>query len=225
MDTYETCHCTTNTTLGWDTPEEMADVLSSSEVRSLLQTWYSYAYMKGPFGSLYLETYTDDSTGSEYYMPKQGNPDSEKYMSTENVEKLELLLFKTIIFGGTTGVMASGASANDPLFWVFHQVFDKAVQALRLSPKYNMLNMTWNNVVEGAGDRWEKATVAELDEGLHATPFKAEIFEWFLGGRKDANEYLTNKELWALLKPDSNSLSYVYDDFTSWGSCSFDPLG
>ena len=150
----------------------MAEKLSSTEIRELLQTWYEYAYMKGPFASLYLETYYDDD-GTMYYMPKQGDPDGgEYYMDTSQVESLELLLIQTIMFSGTQGVMSSGSSANDPIFWVFHQVFDKALQAFRLSPKYNINNMTWNNVVEGAGDRWMKATKTETEEGLQTTPFK-----------------------------------------------------
>ena len=37
-------------------------------------------------------------------------------------------------------------------------------------------------------------------------------------------EYLTNKQLWALLKPDGDTLPYVYDQLHHWGECDFDPL-
>ena len=81
-----------------------------------------------------------------------------------------------------------------------------------------------HRVEQGAGDRWNSATKEEIEEGLNPTPFLAEIFEPALGDKISADVYLTNKQLWMLLKPDSNSLPYVYDDFTTWGSCDFDPF-
>merc|ERR1712054_116761 len=206
-----------------NTPEDIEKSLTADDRRNLLQDLYEVMYDTGPYGNLWIEVYISDM-GQEMYMPKQGNEDSEHYMTTEEIVKLELLLFQTVILAGNQGVMASGASANDPLFWVFHQVFDKALQAMRLSPIYNHNNMTWSNVVQGAGDRWEKASIAEIEEGLYTTPFEAQIFEPSLGGKIDASDYLTNKQLWSLLKPDTTSLPYVYDDFTSWGGCSFDPF-
>jgi len=223
-DNYDTCRCTPNATYGWSTPEDMEENLSESDIRGLLQAWYYVAYDTGPFGQEFIEPYGDNPFET-YYKPKQGDENSTDYIDDKNMAKLELLLLQTIIFSGNQGVMASGASANDPIFWVFHQIFDKAIQVLRLSPEYSSYNMTWNNNVQGAGDRWIEASAEETSEGLYSTPFQAEIFEPSLGGKIDADTYLNNKELWMLLKPDSNSLSYVYDDFTSWGSCSFDPFG
>ena len=55
--------------------------------------------------------------------------------------QLSRLLLKTVLWPGVWGVMNSGAAANDPLFWVMHQLFDKATHALRLSPVYNRGNL------------------------------------------------------------------------------------
>ena len=133
LDTYDSCNCHANSTLGWDTPEDVANNLTTYEIHDLLQDWYEVAYNAGPFGNLYIEMYTSDDDEMKY-KPKPGyNKSSESYMTTSKLEKFELMLFQTLIFGGNQGVMASGSSANDPLFWVFHQLFDKAVQALRLA--------------------------------------------------------------------------------------------
>ena len=36
--------------------------------------------------------------------------------------------------GAAKGVFATGAAANDPLFWPMHPIFDKMTQALRMAP-------------------------------------------------------------------------------------------
>ena len=130
---------------------------------------------------------------------------------------LNSLLLKTQLFPGTTGLMTSGAAANDPLFWVMHQMFDKATHALRLSPVYNAGKMEWNN---GGGD-------SSQGLGWNATtPFTSAIFEPFIGDKVVANKegYLTNKVIWSLLSPEKASSGYVYDQLTKWGSCDFDPM-
>ena len=77
----------------------------------------------------------------------------------------------------------------------------------------------WDNVIvkTGGGEYWNSST----------TPFKADIFESHLGPKlsaKTGSDYLTNQELWALLKPDGNAIPYIYDQLTHWGSCDFDPM-
>ena len=111
--------------------------------------------------------------------------------------------------------MMSGAAANDPLFWVMHQVFDKASHALRLSPLYNKGKMDWDNDAYTNGEGWD------VD-----TPFKMKIFEPLIGSHHMTNEdgYLTNKALWSLLAPNGPSIGYVYDNLKHWGSCSFEPM-
>merc|ERR1711998_471464 len=140
-DNYSTCNCHPYADLNWTTPSDVKKNLDAAEIRMLLQDFYEIAYDTGPYGNIWIETYTEDMT--TYYKPKAGYnttlanegaysydyEENEHFMSTKDIEELELLLIQTILFSGTQGVMASGSSANDPLFWVFHQVFDKAVQA------------------------------------------------------------------------------------------------
>ena len=35
----------------------------------------------------------------------------------------------------------------------------------------------------------------------------------------------TNRDLWGLLDPSNRHLPYIYDQFTTWGECEWDPLG
>jgi hypothetical protein len=131
--------------------------------------------------------------------------------------KLDKLVLKTVLWPGYYSDMATGAASIDPLFWVMHQMFDKATHALRLSPVYNAGKMEWNN---GGGD-------SSQGLGWNATtPFTSAIFEPFIGDKVVANKegYLTNKVIWSLLSPEKASSGYVYDQLTKWGSCDFDPM-
>ena len=136
-------------------------------------------------------------------------------MKQTHKTKLDRLILKTILWPGYYSDMMSGAAANDPLFWVMHQVFDKASHALRLSPLYNKGKMDWDNGAYTNGKGWD------VD-----TPFKMKIFEPLIGSHHMTNEdgYLTNKALWSLLAPNGPSIGYVYDNLKHWGSCSFDPM-
>lgn len=47
---------------------------------------------------------------------------------------------------GEIGAMAGGSSPADPIFWVLHPVFEKALHILELSPEYrNKYELTWVN--------------------------------------------------------------------------------
>ena len=137
-----------------------------------------------------------------------------KGLSDAQTSLVNKLYLKSIAFPGVWGVMGSGAATNDPIFWVMHQMFDKMTHVLRLSPKYNQMNVTWNNHEDAKGSDWKGTT----------TPFKGDIFEPYLKNSTLITEYLTNKQLWALMEPGGDSIPYVYDDFTSWGECAFDPF-
>jgi hypothetical protein len=51
------------------------------------------------------------------------------------MDSLNGLMLKSVLFPGTWALMKSGAASGDPIFWVMHQLFDKALHALRLSPR------------------------------------------------------------------------------------------
>ena len=136
-------------------------------------------------------------------------------VSNEHLDSLNRLILKTALFPGNYGDMASGAAANDPLFWVMHQFFDKAAHALRLSPKYNQGGIEWDSQFDTQGRGWDSET-----------PFKYEDFEPNIATHdlEDTAGFLTNKMLWSLLAPHSNAIPYVYDQLTHWGGCYFDPM-
>ena len=47
---------------------------------------------------------------------------------------------------GAVGMMAGGASPMDPLFWVLHPMFEKALHVLWMSPKYrDAYSFAWSD--------------------------------------------------------------------------------
>ena len=88
-----------------------------------------------------------------------------------------------------------------------HQMFDKMAQSLRLSPNYNRGNLTWNNHgTGGQGENWDGST----------TPFTSDIFSNLGNHLANKTKDLTNKQLWALLKPDGNDLVSQGLGLLSW---------
>lgn len=61
-----------------------------------------------------------------------------------------LLLLRTMMSvacePGSIGAMSGGASPADPIFWVLHPIFEKALHVLLLSPEYrDHYDMSWVN--------------------------------------------------------------------------------
>eukprot|EP00617_Octactis_speculum_P019804 CAMPEP_0185757020 /NCGR_PEP_ID=MMETSP1174-20130828/15458_1 /TAXON_ID=35687 /ORGANISM="Dictyocha speculum, Strain CCMP1381" /LENGTH=259 /DNA_ID=CAMNT_0028436259 /DNA_START=175 /DNA_END=954 /DNA_ORIENTATION=+ len=200
---WTSCRCVPASKTGISSVDDI-DNLPNITVYSYLHDFYKGIYEYSYLGSHYL-SYHEWNLDFPYTFRDVELPDS---------FKLNRLMLKTILFPGKFGVMGSGAASNDPLFFVMHQVFEKMIQVMRLSPAYNLLNMTWDNAGESdKGRGWESIT-----------PFESLLFEPDIGHHLPI-EYLTNKQLWALLDPIGDSLPYIYDSFASWGSCSFDPMG
>lgn len=140
-----------------------------------------------------------------------------KNMTTHQQEVLDKLLLKLSLFPGKWGFFMTAAASNDPLFWVMHQNFDRVMHLLRVSEAYRgNVNFSWTPIHHAGGTGW-----------LSHTPFNGLIFEPFLGSSdvllnsEGEPRLLTNKELWALLKPSSKSIPYVYDSIRDYGSCEF----
>lgn len=172
------------------------DALSCEAVYGWVGEHYEKLYETGYLGTHFLEL-----KGGRYLF---------RGLSSARTCALNRLLVKTVAFPGEFGVMGGSPSSNDPLFFVMHQIFEKMSTALRLSPRYAGLNTTWDNVGIGnyTGLGWNSET-----------PFEAALFEPGLGGEIDDGAFLTNKQLWALLKPDGDTVPYIYDQFRQWGSC------
>ena len=138
-------------------------------------------------------------------------------LSRKQVSKLNRLVLKTALFPGTFGGHFSGAAANDPLFWVMHQMLEKVYHGLRLSPAFSARGFVWDNSGENGGGR----------EWTGPTPFKTSDFEPYAmhleNEGKSRTKVLTNEQLWDYLKPDGEVLPYIYDQLTVWGNCDFDP--
>ena len=75
-------------------------------------------------------------------------------------------------------------------------------------------NTTWvNKLASGStcnGTGWREET-----------PF-SDLFDAGPAGKPPAGRY-TNEQLWALFDPLGDDLTYVYDQYTSWGDCAWDP--
>jgi len=111
---------------------------------------------------------------------------------------------------GKTSVAATGGSPADPLFWVWHPIFDKMLHVGRLSPyfKTRMSARAWSaTMTDACGSHW-----------LDHLPFDG-IFD-----NSEKGIHFTNKELWALLDPTNDHLPYIYDQFMTWGDLTWDAL-
>jgi hypothetical protein len=213
-DSYETCSCVSQ----FENVKAPADVdelpMETAFKLAAENFWIATAHSYGGAKVVY--------TTDEGFVRPRGVTD-------ENLFKLNKAILKNLLFPGFYGDMATGAAAVDPLFWVMHQLFDKAVHALRMSPTYNKNGFAWEQVddADDKGKGWESDT-----------PFKSEDFE--LGTKHElrgdvipvpgavsptaVEGFLTNKQLWELLSPESNAITYIYDQLTDWGQCHFDPM-
>ena len=104
---------------------------------------------------------------------------------------------------GKMGAMSTGASANDPIFWPLHPVFDRIWAFMRLAPRFQHFNWTWVDEHKCEGHDYHDAQ-----------PFRN------LWGEHDEHLY-TNQELFANFDPRRPELQYVYDSF-EWDHCSGD---
>lgn len=200
-DTKATCSCDSNVA-NVAQPSDV-ELLNPLVAHNMTRNMYEQLYKYGYGGKRYIEINSE----GEYYPIG---------LTEEQVFKLDILCIKTSLWIGSYGDMASGAAANDPLFWVMHQLFDKALHGLRLSPYYNFDGFVWNQDDDGEGRGWNSTT-----------PFKVSDFEPGIGNKAIGLENeasLTNQDLWSLLKPDAEWSNYVYDQLTNWGDCRFDPM-
>lgn len=202
-DLHQTSSCSCKAT----NIDSVADIdeMSDEQALDMTSAFYKGMYEGGYGGKRFLVK----STEGDYIVMN---------MTKGNFDKLNKLMLKTGLFPGAYGDMVSGAAANDPLFWVMHQLFDKATHALRLSPHYNTEKFVWDqddNDDTQWGEGWNSSTL-----------FKYTDFEPYVGNHhiSDSEGTLTNANLWSLLAPDGESIGYIYDQLTEWGRCHFDPM-
>ncbi|CAN0323954.1 unnamed protein product [Pylaiella littoralis] len=123
-------------------------------------------------------------------------------MSDEEAIFLMRYMVKIGCEPGSVGYMSTGASPMDPIFWVLHPMFEKALHILWLSPKYSeTFDFEW---VDGS------CSGSGYTDKL---PFTTELL-----GIGSGKSRLTNERLLELFHPSNAELPYVYEDFTSWGN-------
>ena len=93
--------------------------------------------------------------------------------------------------------MSTAASANDPLFWPIHPLFDRLLAYMRLSGDLDLA--------------WPDATCRghSLDDTLPFSGFR---------DADNATDLYTNRDLLDVFDPASAELNYVFADF-SWDHC------
>eukprot|EP00904_Undaria_pinnatifida_P001214 jgi/Undpi1/11093/HiC_scaffold_30.g13391.m1 len=143
-------------------------------------------------------TYQDASEKYEYNFMQDGEPLKE--------EELILLLRFILTVGcepADTGAMATGASPMDPLFWVLHPMFERALHALWLSPEYrDTYDFSWVD-----GDCYGSGLTDNL-------PFTERSL-----GQGSGTTFLTNEDILRMAHPSNSKLPYVYSNFETWGTC------
>ena len=93
-------------------------------------------------------------------------------------------------------VQATGASANDPLFWPLHPIFDRLWAYMRLSDEFKGFNDTWVNTNSCYGH-----------DHHDILPF-SNLFN------EGTDHFYSNQELYQAFDPRNPVLPYVYD--TRW---------
>ncbi|CAM9998005.1 unnamed protein product, partial [Ectocarpus fasciculatus] len=103
---------------------------------------------------------------------------------------------------GAVGSMTTLASPLDPLFYMLHSMFEKALHIVWLSPKYrDSFSMDWaDGPCPGSG---------YTDE----LPFTEAVL-----GLGDGTAFMTNERLLELLHPSNPAVPYIYEDFAKWGT-------
>eukprot|EP00615_Pteridomonas_danica_P010877 CAMPEP_0114338606 /NCGR_PEP_ID=MMETSP0101-20121206/7157_1 /TAXON_ID=38822 ORGANISM="Pteridomonas danica, Strain PT" /NCGR_SAMPLE_ID=MMETSP0101 /ASSEMBLY_ACC=CAM_ASM_000211 /LENGTH=370 /DNA_ID=CAMNT_0001471261 /DNA_START=740 /DNA_END=1852 /DNA_ORIENTATION=- len=212
----ESCSCKSSMDI-IKTPSDVDELSRSKRMTLIKSAWTSirsHSVGSDEYVQLTKSYDMDGTTYSNVFLPLHSKGPNADHLPMDNtkLDLLNRLMLKTILFQGSYGIMMTGAAPNDPLFWVMHPIFDKATHALRLSPRYNTEEFVWNNL-EGS-EKYESMT-----------PFTRLDFEPYLGeGTKTKGKYLKNSELWEILHPSSESIYYIYDQFTEWGDVDFDPF-
>ncbi|KAH8098158.1 hypothetical protein JL720_1086 [Aureococcus anophagefferens] len=120
---------------------------------------------------------------------------------------------------GAVGAFATGAAPNDPLFWPLHPAFDRILALARLGGA--RLDEAWPDGT-CAGARRE--TAGEPDQNfeplrhIDATRRRDAVHARDLGDAGGGGALLTNGDLYDLVDPRRDDLSYVYDAF-AWDHC------
>lgn len=198
-DSWETCHCSCPALSPKPGPNgtvEAATLGVDASKRFFNET--GIIYFADPsdcasFASPYVyKKYFDVQTkadGSCDYSVKGLNND-------DNKEFLHFLAFFSCS-PGKFGAMSTAASANDPLFWPIHPLFDRLLAYMRLSGDLDLA--------------WPDATCRghSLDDTLPFSGFR---------DADNATDLYTNRDLLDVFDPASAELNYVFADF-SWDHC------
>ncbi|CAM9857648.1 unnamed protein product [Choristocarpus tenellus] len=91
----------------------------------------------------------------------------------------------------------------DPIFWVLHPIYEKALHVLMLSPHYReAYDFTWvNKTCKGSS--------------LHDDqPFTERML-----GLGPGTNLLNNEDLIQMFHPSSIKVPYMYGNFNQWGTC------
>jgi hypothetical protein len=117
---------------------------------------------------------------------------------------------------GKVGVMATDASANDPVFWPLHLLYDRSWQAGRLAgtlvDDWTTTATTTTAAMDAVVDDGVAAE-ADVEECYGSRASDVMPFTSFLSGDADSTTLLTNEELYAFFDPTNEDLPYVYDTF------------
>lgn len=189
------------------TPDESAHIPDSEAIENIHEK-----HLYGLLESCLETFYTMQYRGKDYMEISDIGTFQWKDLTKEQNYEFNKLLLKTVVGTYHFGSFDGASSSLDPLFFLIHSIFDRATHLMRLSPSYNKGNFEWRPLNSAYGEGW-----------LSKTPFDANLFEPYLGdhlfNKEGKLEKLTNKQIWAGLKPDGLSSPYVYDELRHFGSC------
>jgi hypothetical protein len=113
---------------------------------------------------------------------------------------------------GYTGAMSTGASPSDPIFWLLHPIYDKALHALTLSPDFPHIELSWHDLSCPGSKEMDQQPFSLHDLGMD---LGAEV-----AAEGGSYAYLTNRDIFQMAAgKGAKALPYMYDGFDQWGTC------
>ena len=200
VDSWETCHCScpslAPSTTGPNGTKVQADLGVDASKRFFNETGIIYfadptdctSFVSPYVYKRYFDVQTKPDGACDYSIKGLDNDD--------NKEFLHFLAFFSCS-PGKFGAMSTAASANDPLFWPIHPLFDRLLAYMRLNDALDMA--------------WPDATCRghSFDDTLPFSGFRQD---------DNATDLYTNRDLVDVFDPRSLDLNYVFADF-DWDHC------
>jgi len=160
-------------------------------------------------GGGFIEAITDATEHKELY--DMGAQYRWKHLPAADQTRFTRWLVDFASKPGKIGVASAGASPADPLFWLWHPIFDRMLHVLRTNSAFDYYDLKWT------------CDTSSCDTGNSGRHWLDHLPVEGIFINAPSGVHFTNKAVWNMLDPNRNHLPYVYDDLTAWGGEYWNP--